>query len=147
MLKAILVKANILFWSRFFSRLSPPLLHSSRGRSRLLPSLFTMAATRGEDPLGAVELINIMDTFLIAAAFFIFSGGLYELFIEDVAMPAWLIVHNLHDLMAKLASVLAVTFLEHLMTWKDPNDTLYFGIAISLVSASLIAFSYFSDKD
>lgn len=106
-----------------------------------------MAATRGEDPLGAVELINIMDTFLIAAAFFIFSGGLYELFIEDVAMPAWLIVHNLHDLMAKLGSVLAVTFLEHLMTWKDPNDTLYFGIVISLVSASLIAFSYFSDKD
>jgi uncharacterized membrane protein YqhA len=43
--------------------------------------------------------------------------------------------------------VLAVTFLEHLMAWKDPHDTLYFGIAISLVSASLVAFSYFSDKD
>lgn len=43
--------------------------------------------------------------------------------------------------------VLAVAFLEHLMVWKDPHDTLSFGIAISLVSASLIAFSYFSDKD
>ena len=108
-----------------------------------------MAATHGEDPLGAVELIGIMDTFLIAVAPFIFSVGQYELFIEDVAMPAWLIVHNLHDLKAKLGSViaLAVAFLEHLMAWKDPHDTLYFGIAISLVSASLIALSYFSDKD
>jgi uncharacterized membrane protein YqhA len=61
----------------------------------------------------------------------------------------WLIVHNLHDLNARLGSVLvlAVIILEHLMAWKDPNGTLYFGITISLVTASLIASSYFSDKD
>lgn len=108
-----------------------------------------MAATHGEDPLGAVELIGTMVTFLIAAALFIFSVGPYALLIEDVAMPAWLIVHNLHDLKAKLESVLvlAVIFLEHLMAWKDTNGTLYFGIAMSLVSVSLIAFSYFSYKD
>jgi hypothetical protein len=33
-------------------------------------------------------------------------------------MPAWLIVHNLHDLKAKLVSVLTVTFLEHLVAGK-----------------------------
>ncbi len=62
-------------------------------------------------------------------------------------MPVWLIVHNPHDLKAKLVSVLAVTFLENQVAWKDPHGTLYFGIAISHVSASLIVFSYFGDKD
>jgi uncharacterized membrane protein YqhA len=116
------------------------------GSVKTVTVILHLASLHGEDPLGAVELISIMDNFLIAAALFIFSVGLYELLIEDVAMPAWLIVHNLHDLKAKLVSVLTVTFLEHLVTWKDPYGTLYSGIAISLVSASLIVFSYFGDK-
>ena len=69
-------------------------------------------------------------------------------FVHYSLVPA---CRNLHDLKAKLGSVtvlvLAVTFLEHLMAWKDPHDTLNFGIAISLISASLIAFSHFGDKD
>jgi uncharacterized membrane protein YqhA len=92
-----------------------------------------------------------MDVFLIATALLIFAIGLYELFIGDVPMPKWLVIHDLHDLKAKLGSViilvLAVTFLKHLVEWKDPQGTLYFGLAVTLVSASLIVFGHFGGKD
>ena len=92
-----------------------------------------------------------MDSFLIATALLIFAIGLYELFIEDVAMPKWLAVHSLHDLKAKLASVivlvLAVNFLSHLVEWRDARETLEFGLAVAVVSAALIAFGHFGGKD
>jgi len=148
MLKTILAKSKYLMLVAVLFSLIASLAAFIWGSVKTVIVILHLASLHGEDPLGAVELISIMDTFLIAAALFIFSVGLYELFIEDVAMPAWLIVHNLHDLKAKLVSVivLTVTFLEHLVARKDPYGTLYFGIAISLVSASLIAFSYFGDK-
>lgn len=98
-----------------------------------------------------VGLISIMDTFLIATALLIFALGMYELFIEDVDFPAWLVIHDLHDLKAKLGSVIilvmAVAFLEHLVHWADAWETFLFAAAITLVSAVLIAFGHFSGKD
>jgi len=92
-----------------------------------------------------------MDTFLIAIALLVFSVGIYELFIEDLSLPEWLVIHNLHDLKAKLGSiiilVMAVTFLKHLVEWRDPQGTYYFGISVAVVSAALIAFSHFGKKD
>jgi uncharacterized membrane protein YqhA len=92
-----------------------------------------------------------MDTFLIATALFLFSVGLYELFIEDLSLPSWLVVHDLHDLKQKLGSViilvLAVIFLEHFAEGKDPLGTLYLGLAVAVVSASLIAFITFGHKE
>lgn len=99
----------------------------------------------------AVGLVAIMDTFLIATALYIFALGLYELFIEDLEFPEWLVIHDLHSLKAKLASVIilvmAVTFLEHLAEWHNAWETLQFGAAIALVTAALIAFGYLSSKD
>lgn len=87
----------------------------------------------------------------IATALFIFAVGIYELFIEDPSLPEWFVIRNLHDLKAKLGSVIilvmAVTFLKHLVEWRDPHGTFYFGIAVAVVSASLIAFSHFGGKD
>jgi uncharacterized membrane protein YqhA len=105
----------------------------------------------GKDPLGAIKFIELMDAFLIATALLIFAIGLYELFIEEVAMPEWLAIHSLHDLKAKLASVivlvLAVNFLSHLVEWKDARETLEFGLAVAVVSLALIAFGHFGEKD
>jgi hypothetical protein len=42
---------------------------------------------------------------------------------------------------------MAVLFLEHLVEWQAPQDTLYYGIAFAVVSAVLIAFSYFGEKE
>ena len=105
----------------------------------------------GKDPFGAIALIEVMDIFLLATVLFIFAMGMYELFIESIELPEWLIINNLHDLKVKLSSVIilimGITFLKHLVEWTDPEGTLFFGIAVAVVSASLIAFGYYGGKD
>ncbi len=105
----------------------------------------------GQDPLGAIALVEIMDIFLLATVLFIFAMGMYELFIERIELPEWLIINNLHDLKVKLSSIiiliLGITFLKHLVEWKDPAGTLFFGFAAAIVSVSLIAFGYYGGKD
>ncbi|MCJ7678793.1 MAG: YqhA family protein [Anaerolineales bacterium] len=105
----------------------------------------------GEPPLFSVDLVALMDKFLLASALLLFAVGLYELFIGELYVPAWLEIRNLHDLKTRLASVvilvMAVTFLEHLIEWTDPKGLLYFAGAIALVSASLIAFAQFGEKE
>jgi uncharacterized membrane protein YqhA len=111
----------------------------------------SLIATAGSNPFAAVSLVELMDTFLVATALLIFSIGMYELFIQEVDLPSWLVVKDLHDLKAKLGSVvvlvIAVTFLSHFVEWKDPQGTLYFGLAAALVTGSLIAFGHFGGKD
>ena len=109
-------------------------------------------AIGGEEHGLGVELIAIMDTFLIATALYIFAVGMYELFIAaDLGLPEWLTIHNLHDLKAKLSGVIilvmAVTFLEHLVHWNDASGTLMFGGAIAIINGALIAFGHFGGKD
>lgn len=105
----------------------------------------------GKDFYIAVALIELVDSFLIAIALLIFSVSMYELFVGKLSLPDWMLAHNLHELKTKLSSVvvlvMAVKFLEHLVEWKNPNDSLFFAIAISVVSATLIAFSYFGEKN
>ena len=121
------------------------------GGIKTLTVIWNIIKTFGKDPLSAIALIEIMDIFLIATALLIFAVGMYELFIRDIDIPGWLTIKNLHDLKAKLGSVIilvmTVTFLKHLVEWRDPQGTFYFGIAVAVVSASLIAFSHFGGKD
>lgn len=111
----------------------------------------SLVTSYGKDPYAAISLIEVMDAFLIATALVIFALGLYELFVHDISLPEALVVRNLHDLKAKLASiivlVMVVTFLRHLVEWRDPQGTLYFGIGVAIVSAVLIAFGHFGEKD
>ncbi len=121
------------------------------GAVKAINIILNLIVSYGKDPLTVIALIELMDTFLIATALLIFAVGMYELFIKDIDLPEWLVIHNLHDIKAKLGSiiilVMAVTFLKHLVEWKDPVGTLYYGIAIAAVSLSLIAFSHFGGKD
>jgi len=99
--------------------------------------------TGGHDQAGLVYLVQIMDMFLIATVFFVFAASLYELFIGKLNLPEWLVAHTLEELKAKLGGVLilimAGTFLENFIEWKNAQDTMYFGIAMAVVSAVLIA--------
>jgi uncharacterized protein (TIGR00645 family) len=98
-----------------------------------------------------LDSIKLMDTFLVALALLIFSVAVYELFIGDLDMPEWLVVRNFQGLKAKLSSVvvlvMAITFLEHLVRWDDALETLFFGLAVSVVSAALLAFSQFAKDE
>jgi uncharacterized membrane protein YqhA len=90
----------------------------------------------------AVELIQIVDIFLIAIAMYIISINLYALFIDDaVPLPRWLAVHDLEAVKSNLVSVviavLAVLFLREAVAWDGGRDILGFGTALGLVIAAL----------
>ncbi|MBI4286757.1 MAG: YqhA family protein [Chloroflexi bacterium] len=120
------------------------------GAVKTVKVLVGIVTAFGADPTATVALVELMDTFLIATVLFIFGIGMYELFIGRISLPEWLIIRNLHDLKVKLSSVIilvmGIVFLEHLVEWSNPQGTLFFGIAMAIVSAALIAFGYFGGK-
>lgn len=105
----------------------------------------------GKDPSIAVALIEVVDSLLIATALFVFAASMYQLFIEPLGLPGWMLAHDLYELKDKLSGVIilvmAVKFLEHVVEWKDGYESLLFAIAIAVVSAALIALSHFARND
>lgn len=94
--------------------------------------------------------VAILDSFILAVILYIFAIALYELFIGDLDLPAWLVIKDLDDLKKKLSSVialmLAVTFLEHLADWSDPQGTLMFAAAIAAVIIALVFYMKIKEK-
>jgi uncharacterized membrane protein YqhA len=150
MMKSLLEKSKYLVLIAVIASLAAAVAAFLWGAARAFTVIVHLVSSLGKDPMLAIDFIKLIDSFLIATALLIFSVSLYELFIEDISLPPWLVIHTLQDLKTKLTNVivlvLAVTFLEHLVEWKDPQGTLYLGSAVALVTASLIAFGYFSEK-
>jgi len=121
------------------------------GTLKTVSTISLVLVSMGKDKAITVELIKIVDSFLIATALLIFAVSLYELFIDELDLPEWMLAHNLNDLKAKLSSmivlVMAVKFLEKLLEVEDAANLLKIGIATALMSAVLIAFGYFGKKD
>ena len=92
-----------------------------------------------------VELLEVIDTFLLATVVLIFAIGLYELFIGELSTPDWLVIDSLTRLKGKLSDViilvLAIKFLEYFAGGRPALDVLYYGASTSLVAAVLIAFN------
>jgi uncharacterized membrane protein YqhA len=90
-----------------------------------------------------VILLETIDTYLTATVLVILAIGLYELFIGPLQFPDWLDIKSITDLKDKLIDVLvvvlAVKFVEKLIAVKRPLDVLWYGLAITSVSATLIA--------
>jgi len=96
------------------------------------------------------HIVEMLDGFLLATMMFVFSYGLYELFVSrlDAAdgssiAPRVLVVRTFEDLKDRLASVviliLVVTFFQHAvrLTVRSPFDILYLSAAILLVAGAL----------
>ena len=93
----------------------------------------------------ALDLIVIVDVFLLGTVLYITALGLYELFIDDsLPLPDWLEIHTLDDLKDKLTGVvilvLAVSFLGQVVTWDGQRDLLPYGAGIALMIAALTYF-------
>lgn len=93
----------------------------------------------------ALELIEVVDLFLLGTVFFIIGVGLYELFIDaNVRLPNWLTIRTLDDLKNKLIGVvivvLGVLFLGQVVSWDGERDLLGYGASIALVIAALTYF-------
>ncbi len=96
-------------------------------------------------------LFEALDSFLVSTALLVISVSLYELFIGDLHVPDWMLVKNLDELKAKFGSVLipiiAVKFVQKLLQSENALETLYYGIAVALVSFALTAFNYVADRE
>jgi uncharacterized membrane protein YqhA len=86
----------------------------------------------------AVELVTIIDLFLLGTVLYIVAVGLYELFVDPgLPMPPWLRIATLDDLKERLLGVvvvlLAVTFLGNAVTWDGSASILALGLAVGVV--------------
>ncbi|MEZ0337845.1 MAG: YqhA family protein [Aquificaceae bacterium] len=90
----------------------------------------------------STKFIAVMDIHLLSVILYIFAVGLYELFVGKLNVPDWLKIESIDQLKAKLASVviliLAITFTKNVVKWKEPMETLLFGVAIAVVIGVLI---------
>ena len=95
-----------------------------------------------------VHAISAMDTFLIATVLFIFSIGLYDLFVRKIDVEGAeenteLVVTSLEQLKEKLIKVilivLVVTFFKAAIgfTFSSIQDLLYFAVAVLLIALAM----------
>lgn len=97
-----------------------------------------------------VPIVQLMDLFLLGTVLLVFALGLYELFIEKLALPEWLVIDDLKKLKGKLSDVviliLAIKFLEKLIESKNAQDILMMGIGVAVVIGGLVLFNFASAK-
>jgi uncharacterized membrane protein YqhA len=90
----------------------------------------------------SVEVISLVDLFLLGTVLYIVAAGLYQLFIDpDTPMPGWLQIADLDHLKERLLStvavLLAVNFLGYVVTWDGGYTLLGVGAAIGVVLVAL----------
>lgn len=134
-----------------FSLLVAALAAFGWGVAKTVDAVILVVSSLGRDSSIIIVLIEVVDAFLVATALLIFSLSIYELFIGELGLPQWMVVHDLHGLKTRLGSILvlvmAVKFLEKLAEWKNAQDTLFFALGIAAISAVLIAFGVFKGKE
>ena len=100
----------------------------------------------------SLDVIEIIDLFLVATVAYIVAFGLYRLFIygKDLEFPIQMKIRNLKDLEDKIIGIiiaaLAVAFLGLTAGATDPEDLLHYGGGIALVIAALALFMKMTDK-
>ena len=150
-MKVILERSRYLALIGVFSLLIASFSAFIWGTIKTVFTALLVIQSLGSDATITVELIEIIDIFLIATTILIFAASLYELFIGKLDMPEWMLAHDLYELKAKLSSmivlVMTVKFLQKLIEAKDAVELLQRGIATAVVAAVLIAFGYLGKKD
>lgn len=144
-MKTLLEKSLYLPLIAVFGSLAASLAAFIVGVIEVISIIATVISAPSESAGVIVSFIQVMDIFLIATALLIFAVALYELFIGDLELPKWLVIHSFDGLKAKLSGVvilvLAVTFTKHLVDWEDATDTLFFGLAVAAVSTALVVYN------
>jgi uncharacterized membrane protein YqhA len=149
-LKNILEKSRYLAFIGILPLLIASLAAFVWGLLQTVQVVMLVISSLGGDKSITVGFIKIVDIFLIATALLIFTVSLYKLFIGDINAPEWMLAEDLYELKGKLSSmvvlVMAVKFLELFMQGLEANELLSRAIAVTLVSAVLIAFAYFGKQ-
>ena len=91
-----------------------------------------------------VDLLEIIDTYLLAIVQLIVAIGLYELFIGALDVPDWLKARSLEDLKKSIVDVLIVFVgvkgVERLVAVQEPVDALAYTGAVAILIAALSLF-------
>jgi uncharacterized membrane protein YqhA len=118
--------------------------------AKAVSAITVIVQSFGQDKHIAIALVEVVDGVLIASVLLVVAASLYEIFIAELNVPRGMVAHNLYELKGKLSTmivlVMALKFLEHLVEWSQPVDTLLYGLGIAVVSAALIALSYLGSK-
>lgn len=121
------------------------------GAYKTVKTVIAITLNNVRDDFALIALFDCLDTFLVATAMMVIAVSLYELFIGALEVPDWMLVRNLSELKAKftfvIIPVMAVKFLQKLLSGESALDTLYFGVAVGVVAAALAAFNYVSEKE
>jgi uncharacterized membrane protein YqhA len=103
-----------------------------------------------EESSTIIELLEVLDLYLIGTVLLITAIGLYELFIGTVQLPEWLVIRTLGDLKRKLVEVIVlvigIKFLEKLVTEKEAIDVLWYGLGSAAVMAVLVGWNAVRDS-
>jgi uncharacterized membrane protein YqhA len=96
------------------------------------------------DELKIVDLLKVVDSYLIAVVLLIVTLGLYELFVGGLEVPEWLHARSLDDLKKSIVDVLIVFIgvkgVEGLLSSKKALDTLYSTVAVAVLIGALTYF-------
>src|SRR3990167_4927943 len=137
MLKFILEKCKYIILLAVVSTFLASAATFVWGTTRMITNVVSLIAglITHEGGHSGVQMIASLDSLLLAIA-------IYVLFFGEINVPEWLVIKNLDGLKEKLANViiliLAVTFLEHLVEWKDAKETLMFGVSIAAILIALV---------
>ena len=101
------------------------------------------------DPI--VDMVETIDTFLVAIMLFIFGIGVYEIFVNKIKprlnteeRPKWARISSIDDLKSLIVKViiiaLIVNFYKHVLSIKinDTRDVMYVAIGILLISLAFV---------
>lgn len=96
------------------------------------------------DDLRIIDLLEVIDTYLLGIVQLIVVIGLYELFIQPLDVPAWLKPRSLSDLKQSIVDVLVlfigVKGIERILATDRALDALYVAAAVAVLIASLTIF-------
>lgn len=94
--------------------------------------------------LTMVDLLEVIDTYLLAIVQLIVVIGIYELFIGALDVPDWLKARSLEDLKKSIVDVLIVFIgvkgVERLVAIEEPLDALTYTGAVATLIAALSLF-------
>jgi uncharacterized membrane protein YqhA len=120
------------------------------GITKIVKVAIVVIETNGQDAKIDALLIQVIDAFLLTIAFLVFAASAFELLIDKVNLPDWMIAHNFDELKTKLSGiiilVLAVKAVEKIIDSKNFQDLIYYALSSALIILSLVAFTFFNKR-
>ncbi len=88
------------------------------------------------------NVFSVIDVYLLSMILYVFALGLYSLFVGELSVPEWLRIRTVDQLKAQLASVVvlfvAIAYVKVLVDWRNPQETLMYGVATGILIFALV---------